>query len=334
MGSLCMEHRILIFDRESRFVKKLSEDMNVRYADFVEVLAFDDADKLLSYLEKNKAQICLIAQKEMSAYQMEKLLKMDVEIISIVESKIEEGIFAYQPISQVAKDIMDVYTQRFECEIGQLLSKQKEKNCQVIGCYSPVRSVWQSQIMLSLGQKLAVNKRVLYVNFEPYAGFEEIIGFKTKYDMSDFIFGLNEDDAKMQIKLQSVMEMINGMYFIPPAFSYLDYDALSLEKWRQLFESLYHSNMDVLLLDLSEQVKGLFSVLEECDVIFSGYENSGAFVGKKKQYEKLISHLRREQLLEKSREFEIPILVEQTDYQRQGIINRIAEQLVEDVNHM
>lgn len=62
------------------------------------------------------------------------------------------------------------------------------------------------------------NKKVLYLNFEPYSGFEYIMQKKFVYDMMDILYFLQEDAEKFRCRLESMVEMTGNLYYLPPVF--------------------------------------------------------------------------------------------------------------------
>lgn len=59
---------------------------------------------------------------------------------------------------------------------------------------------------------------MLYLNFEPYSGFEYIMQKKFVYDMMDILYFLQEDAEKFRCRLESMVEMTGNLYYLPPVF--------------------------------------------------------------------------------------------------------------------
>ncbi|MDQ9824849.1 hypothetical protein RFZ44_16190, partial [Acinetobacter sp. 163] len=51
-----------------------------------------------------------------------------------------------------------------------------KKTTEILGVYSPVGRCLKTSFALALGQILARERAVLYLNLEEYSGFEELIG--------------------------------------------------------------------------------------------------------------------------------------------------------------
>jgi len=169
----------------------------------------------------------------------------------------------------------------------------------------------QSSIALTMGQILAKNKKVLYLNFEPYSGFEYIMQKKFVYDMMDILYFLQEDAEKFRCRLESMVEMTGNLYYLPPVFSYPDMEEIDEKTWQAFLRKIIReTDYEVIILDLTEQVRGLFSLLELCDEIYSCIPKDGLAMAKMEQYKKLLSHIKKEDLLSKTKECKIPVFKE------------------------
>ena len=157
-------------DRETILVKTLSAYLKDRF--HFPVMAFDDADRFLAFeKEREEEDICLIGEDFLDAFQTEQLLTKVRRPLYLTEAKNGSGIYKYQSIHEMAKAILKL------CEEEALLPVKgtAATETKLIAFYSPAHHMLQSSIALTMGQILAKNKKVLYLNFEPYSGFEYIM---------------------------------------------------------------------------------------------------------------------------------------------------------------
>lgn len=300
-----MGHRIAIFDRQSRFVKRLADYFNEKYMELFEVMAFDDAEKFLRYITENTCHLCFVSRSGLNAYQTEQILDMEIPIVYISDDKKQDGIYQYQSVSKIATEMLDKCLE-FYPELTGSSEKKKQKESKWIGFYSPCRSLLQSSIALTMGQLLGEEKKVLYINFEAFAGFQGILQRESEQDLSDFIFYLKEDEAKMKLRLQTMLSQIGNLYYLPPISSFLDLQDMTQSDWNQFFEIISQQiDMDVVILDLSELVKGLPDVLSACEEIYTCYDENEIAKEKLKQYKRFIVHIQRQDILDKTAEYEI-----------------------------
>ena len=260
-----MNQLLAICDRETILVKTLSAYLKDRF--HFPIMAFDDADRFLAFeKEREEEDICLIGEDFLDAFQTEQLLTKVRRPLYLTEAKNGSGIYKYQSIHEMAKAILKL------CEEEALLPVKgtAATETKLIAFYSPAHHMLQSSIALTMGQILAKNKKVLYLNFEPYSGFEYIMQKKFVYDMMDILYFLQEDAEKFRCRLESMVEMTGNLYYLPPVFSYPDMEEIDEKTWQAFLRKIIReTDYEVIILDLTEQVRGLFSLLELCDEIYS-----------------------------------------------------------------
>lgn len=306
-----MGNVITICDKESEFVEKLAEYLNEKYRSKVEVMAFDDANRLLHFEKKNKSVISLVGEGLLDAYQTQELIKMTGQLMYLTKKRSEHGIFKYQSVEGITKELMNYCLEHNLEEItGGCFCKQNRK-AKLIGFYSPVHHILQSSLALTMGQILSKNKKVLYLNFEPYSGFEFIMQKKFEHDLMDVMFFLKEEDTKFRYRLESMTETVGQLDYIPPVFSFPDMEEIDPRLWKSLITRIIQeTEYEIVLLDLTEQVHGLFSILEMCENIFCCHGNDGLALAKIQQYENLLGYIKKNTILEHTKKCNLPVFRE------------------------
>lgn len=77
-------------------------------------------------------------------------------------------------------------------------------------------------------------------------------------------------------------------------FSYPDMEEIDEKTWQAFLRKIIReTDYEVIILDLTEQVRGLFSLLELCDEIYSCIPKDGLAMAKMEQYKKLLSHIKK-----------------------------------------
>lgn len=144
-----------------------------------------------------------------------------------------------------------------------------KKTTSILGVYSPVGRCMKTSFALALGQILARKKSVLYVNMEEYAGFEELLGKEFSGTLSDLLYYAKQRDPRLTIKMNSLLQTLGGMEFIPPVQCAEDIREISGEDWEYfLQEMIIHSTCEVVILDIGNTVQGVFSILDMCSRIY------------------------------------------------------------------
>lgn len=159
----------------------------------------------------------------------------------------------------------------------------------IIGIYSPVRRCLQTSFALTMGQLLAREHKVLYLNFECYSGFSQMLQKEFPEDMLDVLYYFKCAREKLSIRLSSIVQNINGLDFIPPGQSGLDMQGILAKQWTELLELIEKtSDYEYLILDLTDGMNGLFELLSRCYKIYTITRDDGFAMAKMNQYEQIL----------------------------------------------
>ena len=168
-----MNRRTLaICDPEEAYACRLMDALSRREDFPFEVLAFTGAERLQDSLARKPVQILLIAQglfrEEMKDWVRHVILLQEEENSPVQELPC---VSKYSSVLRIAKKLTETVMQTEKLPFLQTVGKA----C-VYGFYTPVGRSLQTTLALTMGQLLAANKRVLYLNFECCAGLTEMLG--------------------------------------------------------------------------------------------------------------------------------------------------------------
>ena len=91
-----------------------------------------------------------------------------------------------------------------------------KKTMEIIGVYSPLGRCLKTSFALALGQILAKDKAVLYLNLEEYSGFEELLGKKFPTNLSDLFYYVRQGNENLIHRMNGMIQTVNNLDFIPP----------------------------------------------------------------------------------------------------------------------
>ncbi|MCM1161817.1 MAG: hypothetical protein NC412_11395 [Roseburia sp.] len=304
-----MDALLAICDYEKKYVYKLAEYLSGKKRFPFRVMAFDNIEKLGAFLKENPVEILLLGE----AMKEEALAKTEIgQIFYLSEENRESSpaspfIYKYQSGTAIMKKIIELYAEG-EGERKVQGEEKGKGHMEIIGVYSPIGRCLQTSFSLILGQILAKEKRCLYLNFEAYSGFSKLLEKEFQHDFMDLMYFLKEGSGKFVYKLASMVDSIGNLDFIPPAVSFLDILEMEGEKWQLLLDELERStDYEAVILDLSDNVRGLFEILERCSRIYTITKPDGMALAKIDQYEKLLTYIKKEALLKKTVTCKIPV---------------------------
>ena len=218
----------------------------------------------------------------------------------------EQWIDKYQSVEAVVRKVLELAS-----DAGLLPPAARaggREGMKLIGVYSPVGRCLQTTFSFTLGQLLARKHRVLYLNFECFSGFGKMLRKEFQADLSDLIYFLHNRDGRFPYRLESMTQKLNGLDYIPPAFSCLDLQRVEKEEWLALLDELGQSGLyEYVILDLSEVINGLFDILRLCSRVYTIVRDDGFAAAKQEQYEALRTCLDHEDILENTKKCRLPL---------------------------
>lgn len=88
------------------------------------------------------------------------------------------AVYKYQSSEKVIREVMACYGVENGVDTSPALLPKKEMR--IIGIYSPVGRTQKTSFALTMGQILAKERAVLYLNMESYSGFERAAGMQLR----------------------------------------------------------------------------------------------------------------------------------------------------------
>lgn len=290
---------LAVCDLEEKYALRLMDYLNLQKTVPFEVQAFTVTEKLMEYGMSHHMDILLVSENALT----EEMKELDVDRIFVLseerEGTQESGfrcIYKYQATENILREVMCYYAEA-EKSVGERVSSDTE----IIGVYSPVKRTLKTSFAITLGQILAKDKKVLYINLEEYSGFNSLL--KTIYmsDMSDLLYYISQNRKNFIWKLASMVQNIGGLDYIPPALSPIDIRNITGEQWMGFLNEIRKCNYDVVILDLGETVDGLPDILRECRRIYTPVRDDAVSYAKMEQYEALLRIMEYEDVLLKTR---------------------------------
>lgn len=293
-------------DREEKYLYHMADFLEKKDTLPFAVHVFTNVEKLKSFTQKNPVEILLIGE---NAYE-EQIAEYPVSQIFILNESGNqvgceiENINKYQSSEEIFSTIMNGYTWDKEKLPRRLATGNRMK---IIGNYTPVGRCLQTTFALSMGQQLARKHKTLYLNFESYSGFGSLLDKKIAADITDVLYFFNCEREKLAYRLESMVENINGLDYIAPVLSYQQLKEVTGEQWIELFREIERaSDYEYLILDLSEQINGLFDILRECHRIFTIVREDGFAEAKLRQYEAVMQSMNYSDIAGKTKKWCLP----------------------------
>lgn len=303
-----MKRKILaVCDSEEEYTSRMQEFLCTREELPFEIHAFTDTEKLEESSKREEIEILLISESDYS----EKIREFPIENIYLLN---ESGQMEYDNVEQISKyqssekilgQVLDFYSKRRD-----LPRKIKTKfPVNVIGVYSPVGRCLQTSFSLAMGQILAKKHKVLYLNFESFSGLGQILQHDMEMDLTDLLYYYTNTKERFRYRLESSLQTLNGLYFVPPAVSFLDLQSITAETWLELLMAIEEEGMfEYIILDLSDCIQGLLELLRRCNLVYTILKDDNMAAAKIHQYEEFLEDMDYGDILDKTKKQKMPYI--------------------------
>ncbi len=282
MGNLRKKGVCALCDCDTAYMGRLMDYLDMRQGLPFEVQAFSSPEPLKAYAKEHSVDLVLIAEELMS----EEIMQLGTErILLLTEEETElpgfPAVCKYQSSDTLLQEILCCYrkAQRDHEDMSWPV-----RRLSVYGVFSPVGRCGKTGFALILGQVLAESGRVLYLNFEEYAGFDSLLP-KQDADLSELLLYLLQGMPGVFRKLQELVRPLGQMDYIPPGVRHADYGALEWEHWELFLNSIRMEGVyDAVILDLGAPTDALFQILECCDAVYMPVKKDPASEAKLREF--------------------------------------------------
>ena len=300
-----LDEVILAFcDSEEEYARLMAEYMQKQQNLPWSIHAYTDADKLL--LQEKEVDMLVVAesvyQEELKALAAKRMIVLNES--GIIRDKNLRYVNKYQQADQVIRELLAVYLEICEKDLPKL---SNIGNTRFIGFFSPVRRCMQTPFAITMSQLLAKQRRTLYLNFEYFAGNQELLPDQQTRDLADLLYFLNAEQDKFSLRLQSMTGKLGMLDYVPPMKSGQNLLSITVKEWLMFFKKLQElGEYEYVVMDLSECMQGLFEILRICSRVYTITADDHAASGKMTQYENMLEQYEYEDVLQKTSRCKLP----------------------------
>ena len=144
-----------------------------------------------------------------------------------------------------------------------------KKTTELLGIYSPLGILRADFFCAGTGSDPGREKSVLYLNMEEYSGFEELFEKEYPYTLSDLLYFVRQEKAGITVKMNSMIQSMGSMDFIPPVQSPEDIRGTRWQDWERLLQEIVlHSSYEAVVLDVGDGIEEVFQILDLCTRVY------------------------------------------------------------------
>lgn len=297
---------LAICDQEIRFINKLTETFRNKNVPF-EIHGFTNDAICRDFCRSNEVALLIISETGWEAEE-EKLPAKCIIILRESERQLSGAtghINKFQSASLIFGQIMEIYAEHGK--ITEIVS-DRSGSAEIIGIYSPVHRCLQTNLALTMGEMLAQKGPALYINFECFSGFESLFGTKFHGNLTDLLYYYECARETLLFRMKGIVQKAGDLDVIPPGESFFDFQDMAGDTWKEFLGEIARiGNYHYLILDLSEQVNGLFEILRICNKIYTVVKEDRMSQAKLAQYELFLNHANYADIAEKTKKCVLPI---------------------------
>lgn len=322
---------LALCDGEEEYARLMTEYMQRQERLPWSIHTYTDIGKLLE--SEKEVDVLVVAEsiyrEEVKALSPKRLIVLNES--GIVKNKNLRYVNKYQQADQVIRELLCIYLEIASQVLPRLGVEGKTS---FIGFFSPVKRCMQTTFALTMSEILSQKHKTLYLNFEYFAGNQELLADLQTRDLADLLYFLNAEKDKFSLRLQSMVQKIGTLDYVPPMKSGQNLLGITVKEWVTFFQKLEElGEYEFVVMDLSECMQGLFDVLRICQRVYTITMEDRAAGGKLTQYEKLLEQYSYEDVMEKTQKCNLPKIRrlprELEYYDRGELADYVTEQLRE-----
>lgn len=306
-----MKKQILaLCDKEAEYTRRFCEYVGKKKDIPFEVAAFTSKEKLEDFCREEDVDLLLVDEGTYDI-SLKEVVKGDVILLREDEAGYGDdngSIYKYQSCESVLREVM-CYCADTNPSVAIVHRTKRDVDIKMIALYTPVHRTLQTTLALTMGEVLAKKHKTLYLNFESFSGWEQRIRRSFDNDISDLMYYASNTPEALYYKLKGMTQKLRWLEYVPPAFSYLDLSRIDMEQWFSLFKEIERQcDYEYLILDLSDNIQGLFEIMRACCRIYTLIRDDGAAAGKLYHYEKFLERTENEDIKEKTINYKLPLI--------------------------
>lgn len=292
---------LIICDTEEEYAKALGMFFMRKKELKLQVHICSGPDRCCDLGEKAEADI-LISAAEYAEQMQERILAKKVFVLASGGSEAQAlgypVLYKYQSGERLFREILKECAEMFEAEdLPQNMSGKGKKK--IIGVFSPVHRIGKTKYALELGEKLAEQENVLYLNLEVFAGIDGHFG-KGAQTLTDVLYYARQEKGNLGLMLTTLICHRGNLDYIQPVTVSEDLKEVQGPEWVGLFRKILEQSIyETLILDIDEGISGLYQILKSCTEIHMPVSKEEVSQAKIRQFEQEATILGHEDILKR-----------------------------------
>ncbi|MFV0362095.1 MAG: hypothetical protein ACK5LL_03275 [Suipraeoptans sp.] len=265
---------IIICDIESNYTKAFAQYFTKKKEFDIRIYACDTFEKVQSIASEVKIDFAFLSEE--LPYEDRQRLSAKKIFVFTEEcrqafNKDEIGLFKYQKM----EDTLTIIMEHAELLVGESkLSKtlKKEKSCKVIGTFSPCSKRSSTSYAIQSGKAHAKTSSVLFLSTQSYLRYPEFASGEDDKTIVDLAYYYRQESDDLSGFISLCVKEIENMKYILPGKVSGDIRSIEANEWLEILNIIIRNcYYEIIILDLSESMQGLYEVLRVCHEVHIPY---------------------------------------------------------------
>lgn len=300
-----MGRMMAVYDVDPFYADRFADSVNQKEKNPFTVMAFTTLERLKNYAKEHTVDLLLISgavpKEEVESIGARRVVTL-AEGESVPARWEYPSIYKYQSSSSIMREVMACYCMDpVEPTVAVM-----GKCASVIGIYSPVGRCLKTSMALIMGQLMAADSRVLYMNLEEYSGFSALVKEAASGDLSDILYFYRQGNYS-SLRLSSLVHSMGNMDYIPPVRCPEDLGAADSREMAGLIHSIASGgNYDHVIVDMGHYGRDLIPILELCGVIYMPVKDDPVSAAKLQEFDAHMEMAGKPEILGRIRRLKLP----------------------------
>ena len=266
-----MKYKILaICDPEKEYVSRFADYIREHGNIPMDIHIFTGLSELTDFMKSQPIEILLLSEELLR----DDMAEWPAGVIIILQQDHEmrntgryPSVYKYRSARDIVREVMALYGEKKNPAASD--ERVLKPVCKVIGVYSPVARCYKTTFALALGQILAADKAVIYLNLEEFSGLGQMLHEAFVHNISDLLYMMRQGESDLMSRMTAITQHLSALDYIPPCVSGQELRGVSPEEWHELLrEMIARSSYEVIILDVGSGLGHLEDLLTECDLIY------------------------------------------------------------------
>lgn len=299
-----MRHILAVYDVDPLYAARFADVVNQKETIPFEVVAFRSLERLRAFAAETPIELLLISEG-VADEETEAVGAARVVVLSDGGTSGKSDypcVYKYQSSGAIVREVMACYGEKQD-EIPEIFGRGSAR---ILGVYSPISRCLKTSFAITMGQLLAQEEKVLYLNLEEFSGLSVLLKEEYRSDLSDLLY-FYSGGTYNPLRLKGVVHTFGELDYIPPVRYPEDLDQAGEEAIAGLIRTIAGEDAyGTILVDIGNSRRTAVSVMKLCQVIYMPVKEDAVSQAKLEEFEHYLDQTGNRGLKDRLKRLKLP----------------------------